>query len=118
MGLLKNRFKMLKFLKQGKLPSITGLAGTSALTAVENKIPDFSNLVKKTDYNTKIREIENKVSGHDHGKYITTSEFNKLTTEIFTARLTQAHLVTKKDFDDKLINLNRKINSNKKRFTC
>ena len=31
---------------------------SSALTAVENKIPNVSNLVKKTDYNTKISEIE------------------------------------------------------------
>ena len=30
-----------------KKPSISGLATISALTAVENKIPDVSNLVKK-----------------------------------------------------------------------
>ena len=37
---------------------------------------------KKTDYNTKINEIENKTAGHNHGnKYFTTQEFNKLTTE-------------------------------------
>ena len=40
------------------MPSITELATTSALTAAENKIPDTSNLVTKTDYNTKITEIE------------------------------------------------------------
>ena len=33
-----------------------------ALTAVENKIPDVSSLLKKTDYDTKISEIENEVS--------------------------------------------------------
>ena len=32
---------------------------------------------------------------------------------IFPARLTQANLVTKTDFDDKLKNSNIKINSNK-----
>ena len=31
----------------------------------------------------------------------------------FVARLAQGNLVTKTDFDDKLINLNRKITSNK-----
>ena len=42
---------------------------------------------KKTGYNTKISEIENKITTyHDHGKYITTQEFNKLTAENFTAR--------------------------------
>ena len=33
--------------REGKIPSITGLATNSELTAVENKIPDVSSLVKK-----------------------------------------------------------------------
>ena len=41
--------------------SITGLATTSALTAVKNKIPSISNLVKKTDYDKKVGEIENRI---------------------------------------------------------
>ena len=32
---------------ENKIPSISGLATTSALTAVENKISSVSNLVKK-----------------------------------------------------------------------
>ena len=45
---------------------------------------------KKTDYNTKISEIQNKITAdHDYDKYITTQEFNKLTSENFTARLKQ-----------------------------
>ena len=32
---------------KNEIPSITGLATTSALTTVENKIPSISNLVKK-----------------------------------------------------------------------
>ena len=59
---------------QGKMPSISGLATNSALTAVENKIPNVSGLVTKT----KINEIEKKITDHDHGKYITTPEFNNL----------------------------------------
>ena len=43
-----------------KISSITNLATTTTLTAVENKIPNIINLVKKTDYNTKINEIEKK----------------------------------------------------------
>ena len=39
---------------EGKIPSISGLATTSALTAVENNIPSVSTLVKeKTDYKYK-----------------------------------------------------------------
>ena len=91
---------------------LINLAATTALTAVENKIPNVSNLVKKTDYNIKISEIENKIAtDHDHDKYITTQEFNKLTAQNFTARLKQANLASKNDianfvknidFDNKL----------------
>ena len=70
-------------------------------------------LLKKTDYDTKVNEIENKITDHNHDKYITTPVFNKLTAENFAARLAQANLVTKTDFDNKLPNLNRKITSNK-----
>ena len=42
-------------------------------------------------------------------------EFNKLTAEKFAARLAQANLTTKTDFDAKLSGLNRKIASNKTR---
>ena len=58
--------------------------------------------MKKTDYNTKISEIEKKVSDHNHDKYITTPEFNILAARIFNARLAQADLVTSTDFDTKL----------------
>ena len=61
---------------EGKIPDISNLVTKAALTAVENKIPDVSSLVKKTNYNTKTTEIENKLADHNHDKYITTSEFN------------------------------------------
>ena len=41
-----------------KIPSITGLATTAALTAVENEIPDDSNFVKKTDHDAEISDIK------------------------------------------------------------
>ena len=33
---------------------------------------------KKTDYNTKINEVETKISDNSYDKYITTPKFNKL----------------------------------------
>ena len=54
---------------KGEIPNITNIATNTALTAVENKIPNVSNIVKKTYYNTKISEIEDKVTDHDHDKY-------------------------------------------------
>ena len=80
---------------------------------MENIIPNFSSLVKKTDYDTKISELEEKFTDHNHDKYITTPEFNTLAASVFNARLAQANLITKTDFDAKLSNLNRKITQNK-----
>ena len=80
---------------------------------MENIIPNFSSLVKKTDYDTKISELEEKYTDHNHDKYITTPEFNTLVASVFNARLAQAYLVIKTDFDAKLSSLNRKVTSNK-----
>ena len=83
---------------KGKIPSITNLATATALTAVENKIPNVSNLVKKTDYNTNISDIKNKITvHHDHDKYVTTQEFSKLTAQSFTSRLAETSLARKND---------------------
>ena len=38
-----------------------------------------------------------KIIDHNHDKYITTPEFNKLTAESFAARLKQANLASKSD---------------------
>ena len=58
---------------KGEMSSINNLATMTALKVVENKKSNVSNLVKKTDYNTKPSEVENKIaSDHDHDKYITT----------------------------------------------
>ena len=66
---------------------------------------------KKTDYDTKVTEIENKLNNYNHDKYITTPEFNTLAADVFNTRLTRTNLVTKTDFDAKLSSLNRKITS-------
>ena len=76
---------------ENKISDITNLATKSALTTVENKILSVSNLVKKTDYNTKITDIENKLNNHNLDKYIDTSEFNKLAADVFKARLEQVN---------------------------
>ena len=61
-------------------------------------------MLKKNDYDTKIRDIENKC--------ITTTEFNKLASDAVKARIVQANLVKKTDFDNKLSNVKRKVVSN------
>ena len=95
------------------MPNITGLATNSALNTVENKIPNAISLVKRTDYNAKVNEIEKKVTDHNHDKYVTTPELNTLTAENVAARLAQANLVTNTNFYIKIMSLNNTINSNK-----
>ena len=82
---------------EDKIRNITNLATNSAVTAVENKILSVSNLVKKTEYNTKINEIEKKTTDHNHDKYFTTSEFNRFTAEMFDLWLKRAKLASKND---------------------
>ena len=73
---------------EDEIPDITNLATTAAPNAKTNEVQDeitiITNLVttatlllkipnvsKKTDYNTKINEIKNKITtDHDHDKYI------------------------------------------------
>ena len=106
--LKKNSLKL-----ENKVPGISNLAAKTALTTVENKISNVSNLVKKADYSTKITDIENKLNNHNHDKYIDTPEFDKLADDVFNARLTQANLITKTNFDATLSSFNRKITQNK-----
>ena len=98
---------------EGKILDVSSLAAKTVLTTVENKIPDVRSLVKETDYNTKMTEIEKKLTDHNHDKYITTPEFNTLAADVFNARLKRANLVTKTDFDNSVSSLNGKITINK-----
>ena len=70
-------------------------------------------LIKKTNHDTKISETEKKITDHNHNKYITTPDFTTLAARVFNARLAQANLITKTDFDAKRSRLNIKITSNK-----
>ena len=108
-----------------EIPSITNLATTAFLNAkineVKGKIPNITNLASiTTTLTTVVNKIpKNKITtDHNHDRYITTQEFNKLTSEHFTARLKQTNLasksnianfVKKADFDNKL----KDVTSNK-----
>ena len=49
------------------------------IKVVDSKILDLSGLVRKTDYDAKISEID--------GKYFTTSSYNKLTGNIVDVKI-------------------------------
>ena len=93
---------------ENKIPNVSGLVIKTVLTAVENKIPNVSNfetktaltnlsntvpnittLIKKSDYDTKVAEIES--------KYVSNTGFG--------SKLAQANFITKRNFDAKIIEL-------------
>ena len=88
------------------------MATKAALTTAENEMPSVS-LVKKQTITQKLLKLKNKLTDHNHDKYIPTPEFNTLAADIFNARLTQVNLITNTDFDAKLSSINRKITKNK-----
>ena len=47
------------------------------ISDIDKKLPDTSGLVKKKT------DLHAKITVHDHDKYLTTSEFNKLTAKNF-----------------------------------
>ena len=90
-----------------KIPDISDLVKKSALTAVENKIPKVTSLVKKSDFDSKITEVKGKVpniSGLATNSALTTVE-NKITDV--------TNLVTKTDFDAKLKDISDRVTKNK-----
>ena len=50
---------------ENKIPDTSNLATKTALTTVENKIPDTSNLVKKANYDAKMTNINTKFDKTD-----------------------------------------------------
>ena len=67
---------------------------------------DTSDLLKKTNWNKKTNERENKFIDRDYGNYITNQESNKPTADTFTVRLKLTNSASKSyiaDFLKRLI---------------
>ena len=75
----------------------------AALAAVENKIPNVSNQVKKANYDTKISDIEH--------KYTNAADYNRFTKDIVTERIKEKGLVDKSAISGFINNtdLNQKV---------
>ena len=86
-----------KITKQG------GVATKNELAAVETKIPDASDLAKKTDLNAKITEIENKMPS------ITGLATNSASTAVENKIPDVSSLVKKTDYDTKVNEIEEKI---------
>ena len=72
---------------------------------MESKIPNASSFINETNYDTKISELEKKLTDHNYHKYAAFPEFSKLAAITLNARLAQGNLITETDFDAKLSSL-------------
>ena len=61
-----------------KIPSISGLATNSALTVVENKIPDITSLITKTDFDATLKAISDRVTKNKSKDLLIDNELKKL----------------------------------------
>ena len=75
------------------------------MTAVENKIGIFSNLVRTSVYKTKTGSIER--------KHITTADNKKFAKDTVDNSMKSKNLVAKMDCDAKLHNISKQFTSNK-----
>ena len=64
--------------KEGKIPSITGLATNSELSGVENKIPDVSSLVEKANLNAELKKICDRITSNTSRHLQIENELKKL----------------------------------------
>ena len=78
---------------ENKIPDVSNLGTKNALTNLSNTVPDISTLIKKSDYDTKIRKIEN--------KFVTNTGFD--------SKLAQANVIKKRNFDAKTVKLENNI---------
>ena len=67
---------------ENKIPDISGLATASALTAVENKIPDITSLITKTDFDTKLKSVSDRVTGNKSKDILLDNELKKLKARV------------------------------------
>ena len=65
---------------ENKISDVSGLATASALTTVENKIPDITSLITKTDFDTKLKNISDRVTNNKSKDMLLDNELKKLKT--------------------------------------
>ena len=90
-----------------KIRDISGLASKTELTAVENKIPNVTSFVKKTDFDSKITEVEGKIPN------ISGLATNLSSTAVENKIPDITSLITKPDFDAKLKKISDRFTNNK-----
>ena len=119
-GLVKNTDYGAKIKWNKKIPTISGLATNFSLTAVENKTSSLLVWLKKPTITQKSVKLKRKllIIIMKNILILLTLEFDKLSAEVFDARLAQANSVTKVlmiNLKWKIKKINKKKNAQTKR---
>ena len=64
------------------LSKLSDVVKSDVKKTVYDKLAAKVNSIDTRDYDTKITETENKLTVHNHDKYITTLEFNTLAADV------------------------------------
>ena len=67
---------------ENKTPDVSALVTASALNTVENKIPDITSLITKTDFDTKLKNISDRVTNNKSKDILLDNELKKLKTRV------------------------------------
>ena len=81
---------------ENKIPDVSGLATAYALTAVENEIPDINSLITKTDFDTKLKNVSDRVTNNKSKDILLDNELKKLKTGIDSSEKIKLNDVQKK----------------------
>ena len=79
---------------ESKIPDISNLATKTALTNLSHNVPDINTLINKSGYVTKIKKIKR--------KYVSNTGFD--------SKLAQANVITKINFDAKIVEVQKNYN--------
>ena len=82
---------------ENKIPDMSSFETKTALTNLSNTVPVITTLIKKSDYDTEFAEIES--------KYVSNT--------VFDSKLAQENVITKRNFDTKIIELENNIKNYK-----
>ena len=84
------------------------------ISKIDKKISDVSSLVKKTDFNSKINEVESEISSFIA---LATNSAYSMATDVFKARLVaQTDLLRKTDLNFKLKDISARVTKHKTKY--
>ena len=97
---------------ENKVPNVSRLATETESTAVEDKIPDISNFATKTaltNLSNTVRYISTLIKNSEYDTNIVEIENKYVRNTGFGSKLAQANVIIKRNYDAKIIELEKNV---------